>query len=82
MEAAKAFGLTFKVPDELVEKYVKEYSIDIEAASGEKHHLLPHPAVFVVDQKGKVNFAHINPNYKERLDAKKVLMAAREAVAP
>lgn len=79
VKAAKAFGLTFKVPDDLVEKYVNDYKIDIEAASGKTHHLLPHPAVFVVDTKGVVRFAHVNPNYKERLDPTKVLKAAREA---
>ena len=79
VKAAKAFGLSFKVPDELVEKYLKKYQIDIEAASGETHHLLPHPAVFVVDKKGVVRFAHVNPNYKQRLDADKVLKAAKDA---
>lgn len=79
VEAAKAFGLTFKVPDKLVKKYVEEYEIDIEAASGETHHLLPHPAVFVVDAEGKVLFAHVNPNYKQRLDPAKILEAASKA---
>ncbi|MDX1681252.1 MAG: peroxiredoxin-like family protein [Akkermansiaceae bacterium] len=78
VEAAKAFGLTFKVPDKLVKKYLTEYQIDIEAASGETHHLLPHPAVFVVDQKGIVRFAHVNPDYKKRLDPDKILKAAKK----
>lgn len=76
MQAAKAFGITFKVADELVAKYKNEYQIDIETASGKTHHVLPHPAVFVVDTGGVVRFAYINKDYKVRLDPDKILEAA------
>jgi len=78
MAAAKAFGITFKVPGELVAKYKSDYQIDLEAASGETHHLLPHPAVFLVDQKGVIRFAHVNEDYKTRLEATEILKAVRE----
>jgi peroxiredoxin len=77
MEAAKAFGIAFKVPDELVAKYKNSYGIDLEAASGQKHHLLPHPAVFIVDTAGVIRFAHVNEDYKVRLEPEKILAAAR-----
>jgi peroxiredoxin len=77
MEAAKDFGITFKVPDELVAKYKNEYQIDIEAASGETHHILPHPAVFLVDKEGIIRFVHINEDYKVRLDPAKILQTVR-----
>jgi peroxiredoxin len=76
--AAKAFGITFKVPDELVTKYKTEYQIDLEAASGKTHHLLPHPAVFIVDQTGIIRFAHVNADYKVRLDPAEILKTVRE----
>lgn len=81
MIAAKAFGIAFQVPDELVAKYKSGFGIDLEAASGQTHHLLPHPAVYVVDQKGVIRFAHVNEDYKVRLEPEKVLEAAR-AVKP
>ena len=77
MNAAKAFKIAFQVPEELVAKYKSEYQIDLEAASGKTHHLLPHPAVFVVDAKGVIRFAHVNPDYKQRLDPQAILKAAR-----
>ncbi len=80
MDAAKAFGIAFTVPDDVLVKY-KGYGIDLEAASGQKHHLLPHPAVFVVDKTGVIRFAHVNSDYKTRLDPAKILEAAR-AVKP
>lgn len=76
--AAKAFGIAFKVDDATVEKY-KGYGINLDAASGRDHHILPHPAVFVADTSGKVRFAHVNPDYKVRLEPKEILKAAQAA---
>jgi len=77
--AATAFGIAFKVDDALVKKYKDSYKIDLEAASGNDHHILPHPAVFVVGTNGMINFSHVNPDYKVRLDPAKILKAVREA---
>jgi len=77
METSKAFGITFQVPVELVTKYKEEFQIDIEAASGETHHLLPHPAVYVVDTDGVIRFAHVNEDYKKRLAPDEILGALR-----
>jgi len=76
-EAAKAFGLVFQVPGELVSKYKEEYQIDLEAASGMKHHRLPHPAVFVVDADGEIQFVHVDENYRERLKPEKIREVVR-----
>lgn len=78
--AMRAFGIAFKVENDLVAKYKDDYGIDLEGDSGETHHLLPHPAVFVVDAKGTVRFAHVNPDYKNRLGPDEILAAAREAL--
>jgi peroxiredoxin len=75
--AAQAFGIAFKVEDDLVKKYKESYKIDLEAASGREHHILPHPAVYVVDQKGKVQFSYVNPDYKIRLEPEQILAAVR-----
>lgn len=77
--AAEAFGIAFTVPDDLVMKYKTEYKIDLEAASGQTHHKLPHPSVFVVSKDGVIRFAHVNEDYKTRLESAKILEAARVA---
>lgn len=76
-EAAQAFGIAFQVPDDLVDKYKTDYQIDLEAASGRQHHLLPHPAVFVVGTDGIIRFAHVNEDYKVRLEPEKILEAVQ-----
>jgi peroxiredoxin len=76
MNAAKAFGIAFHVDDETVEKY-KDFNIDLEAASGRMHHLLPVPSVFIIDRDGVILFAHANPDYKVRLSPEEVMSAAK-----
>lgn len=76
MDAAKAFGIAFRVDNETIEKY-KGYNIDLEAASGRTHHLLPVPSVFVIDSDGVIRFAHANPDYKVRLSPEEIMSAAK-----
>lgn len=78
--AVKAFGLAFVLDDPTVELYKKRYGIDIEADSGETHHILPVPAAYVVDRSGLIQFVYSNPDYKVRIDPKELLKAAQEAL--
>lgn len=77
--ATRAFGIAFRLPDDLVEKYL-EYDIDIEGASGRDHHVLPVPSTFIIGTDGVIKFAYSNPNYKVRL-APEILEAAASAHA-
>jgi len=79
MTAARAFGLAYKVDDRTVERY-RKLGIDLEEASGEKHHLLPVPAAFVIRTDGTIAFEYINPNYKVRVDPDVLLTAAKAAL--
>jgi peroxiredoxin len=78
MKAAQAFGIAFRVDNTTLEKY-KGYGIDLEAASGRDHHLLPVPAVFIIGRDGRIGFTYVNPDYKVRIDPD-VLLAAAKAV--
>ena len=74
--AAISFGIAFQVDSETLE-LLSEYGIDLNAASGEGHHVLPVPAVFILSSDGTVSFEYVNPNFTERLN-RKVLLAAAE----
>ncbi len=76
MEASKRFGIAFKVDDATIEKY-KGYGIDLDDASGENHHLLPIPAVFLVGIDGVIKFTYANPDYKVRLDPQVLLSTVK-----
>jgi peroxiredoxin len=77
MQAAQAFGLAFQVDAPTLEKYEK-HGIDLIAASGHEHQLLPVPAVYVVDQNGLIKFRYFDPNYKNRLSGQQLLEAIRK----
>jgi len=76
--AVNAFGISFKVSDATLEK-MKTHGVDLDAATGNSDHILPHPAVFVVKTTGIIRFAHVNPDFKVRLEPAKVLEAAKAA---
>ena len=71
MQAARAFGVAFRVDDETYERY-RGLGLDLEAASGETHHELPVPAVFLVDASGTVRYVHADPDYTVRLSAEEL----------
>ena len=77
-KAVKAFGISYKVDDATLEM-LKTHNVDLDAATGNSNHILPHPAVFVVSTKGVIRFVHVNPDFKVRLEPSKVLEAAKRA---
>ena len=74
--AARAFGIAFQLSDDEFRMY-QEYGIDLEAASGQKHHQLPVPSVFLVEAGGKIQWVYSNPDYEIRPDNAAILKAAR-----
>ena len=75
-DAIRKFGLAFRVEDALVAKYKDSYKIDLERSSGETHHILPVPAVFLI-KDGRVAYAFSNPDYKVRLKGDALVAAAK-----
>ena len=76
--ALQAFGVAFEVDAVTRAKYAA-FGIDLEAASGHAHHLLPVPSVFVVDAAGVIQFNYSHPDYRTRVPVR-VIRAAVEAV--
>lgn len=81
MTAAKAYGIAFHVDDATVATYRDRFKIDLEDNSGQKHHLLPVPAVFVIDDEGLIRFSYVNPDYKTRVSPAVLLAAVKDAAS-
>jgi len=78
INAINAFGIGWKVDDELFKKYKDKYNLDLEWWSNAKHHVLPVPSVFIVN-KGIVKYQHVDPKYSQRLSPK-LLVAFLESI--
>lgn len=78
--AMRAFGIGFTVDTPTVLKY-RLGGINLEEASGETHHALPAPSVFIVDGDGVLQFSYVHPDYKVRAPGQVILAAAREISA-
>lgn len=76
MEASVLFGVAYKMDPGTITKY-KMYGIDLEKASGNDHHLLPVPSVFLISKEGIIQYSHHNSNYKKRLSAEEIISAAK-----
>lgn len=76
MEIAQSYGVAFHV-DEDYRLWLLGMDMDIEEASGQKHHILPVPTIFLIDTTGTIQFQYSNPNYKVRLHPDVLLAAAR-----
>jgi len=80
LEATRGFGIAFRVSDETISRYAG-FGIDLEAASGENHHVLPAPSTFIVGRDGVIRFAYTNPDYRVRLHPSVLLAAANAYLA-
>lgn len=75
-EVAQRYGLTFKLPDDLKEIYLK-FNIDLEKYNGDDSWTLPLPARLVIDQEGIIRYAAINADYTVRPDPEETIAALK-----
>lgn len=60
-------GIGFKTPTML------KGFIAIKGQKGDTSEIMPVPTVMILDEKGKILFEYINPNYKERISSEMLL---------
>ena len=78
MEAARAMGIAYELSATEVQRYASR-GVDLEEASGHRHHQLPVPSVFLVAPGGTIRWVYSNPDVRVRPDNEALLAAAREA---
>ncbi|MFO1312511.1 MAG: peroxiredoxin-like family protein [Burkholderiales bacterium] len=74
LAASRGFGLAFALAPELVELY-KEIGNDLPTQNGNGQWVLPVPATYVIDRQGRIAFAHVVADYRERAEPQEVLSA-------
>jgi len=76
--AIQAFGLAYRVNDETYGQMM-HFGVDLEKSTGDTHHILPVPAVYIVGTDGVIRFVHYDPDYRKRMDPAEILKEANAA---
>lgn len=66
-KTAKAFGVSYKMPPDLIETY-KGFGLDLSKINGSSDWELPLAATYVVDKAGKVAYAFVDVDYTKRAE--------------
>jgi peroxiredoxin len=78
LAASDAFGVTFTLPPELVELYGRVGN-ELPLINGNGQWALPLPATYVIDRDGRIVYAHVEADYRERAEPEAVLRAVDAA---
>ena len=72
LEVAKAFGIAFEMPENLIDLY-KSFGNDLSVVNGNGRWVLPLPATYVIGRDGKIIYAHVEADYRVRAEPADVL---------
>ncbi|MGE0566523.1 MAG: peroxiredoxin-like family protein [Bacteroidia bacterium] len=68
----RQYGTAFKVDAATIKRY-KLIGLDVEEANGNKDHILPVPATFIIGKDGIILWKHFDTNYKKRSTVKEIV---------
>jgi peroxiredoxin len=72
LQAANAFGIGFTLPPQLMALY-SSVGNQLPELNGNGQWVLPIPATYVIGRDGRIAFAHIEVDYRERAEPEEVL---------
>ena len=64
---ARKLGIVFQQPD-TVRPILKAYGVDLQARNGDDSYEVPFPASYLIDTKGVIRSALLDPDYTHRLE--------------
>ncbi len=79
MVGAQSLGIAQRFGSVKVAAY-KLNNQNIETASGQDHHLIPVPSVYIIDMNGVIRFAHTDDNHRKRISTQEILQIAKTLV--
>ena len=80
LSAANGFGVAFEMPQSLIDLYCKGGN-DLSVLNGNGKWVLPLPATYVIGRDGRIAFAHVDADYRERAEPGDVLMQLKRLQA-
>jgi peroxiredoxin len=80
LKAAEAFRIAFTLPPELIDLYTT-FGNDLPVLNGNGKWVLPIPATYLIDQRGRITLAHVDADYRVRIEPSAVMSAVTGLVA-
>ncbi|MEG2593652.1 MAG: redoxin domain-containing protein [Bacteroides sp.] len=75
---ARQYDLVFKLDTETANRYESKFGLS--QYNGNDNAELPIPATYIIDQKGIIRYAFVNPDYKKRANPEDVVMQLTQLV--
>lgn len=75
-EVARSYGLVFTLDEATATRY--EQGFGLSAYNGNHLNQLPMPATYIIDQKGVIQYAFVNPDYTQRANPEEVIKKLKE----
>ncbi|MFM0222576.1 peroxiredoxin-like family protein [Paraburkholderia dipogonis] len=76
LKLARAYGVAFELPVRLRASY-EQLGCATPSASEASRWLVPIPATFLIDRDGRIALAHVDVDYRKRLDIESLLRALK-----
>ena len=77
-QIAEKYGIKYEMPEDLIKVY-KQFGLKVDEHNGDDSWTLPMPARLIIDPKGIIRYAEINPDYTERPEPEDTYAALRES---
>ena len=68
----KAYDVNYNVNEQTLAQ-LNKYGVDLEKNNGNRDHVLPVPATYVIDRFGKIIYVHFDKDYTKRASVRAVL---------
>ena len=76
-QIAEKYGIKYEMPEDLIKVY-KQFGLKVDEHNGDDSWTLPMPARLIIDTKGIMRYAEINPDYTERPEPEDTMAALKE----
>jgi peroxiredoxin len=73
LTTARKFGIVYQMPQETDELYKSKYSLDIAKHNEMEKPELPLSATYIINQKGEIVYAYLEPDYKKRAEPQTII---------
>lgn len=75
-QIARQYGIVFKLDDKTAHYY--EEKLHLSSRNGTSSSELPIPATYVIDKKGKIRYAFVEPDYKKRANPEIIIQELKK----